>query len=395
MPDTKKPSRELPKVLGELGLEINAAIVRNEANGRSEAGNERLRRRTLLAPALAAATVAVVVALLAFGTHSHLPALTTDEAVAAVAHAATNSEPVGPGQFLYTKSYSLQLRSYGRTIDALGRLVGPTAVIVGRFQIVAQSLKFPTPGDEARAKQQIAAMESRRQSSDAVEARIRALSRKTGLPTNSYPSFLGPEPNAGTFDANGHFQVGGLRLTPEQLEKYPTDPKVIYRRLHKRIALGNAKYVARIVAKGRPKPQTINPDIGVWDAVTEPMLWFNLPLPPHIRANFVRALGTIPGVTSAPNEKDPRGRPGIALTLDLQGVRRVAIFDPKTGALLSLKSVLTNPKLASTFNHQEDLARLPAGTVQREYLLLEESVVSKFPNVRNPDGPVSRFRQEF
>jgi hypothetical protein len=101
----------------------------------------------------------------------------------------------------------------------------------------------------------------------------------------------------------------------------------------------------------------------------------------------------IPGVTTAPNERDPRGRPGIALTLDLQGTRRVAIFDPENGTLLSLKSVLINPRLASRFNHQKNLARLPAGTVQREYLLLDEAVVNKLPVVRNPDGPISRFRQ--
>lgn len=391
--------------MDEQGHRLAAAFCRAEAKPSAM----RRPRWRIAIPAIAAAAVIVAGILLSGGRGANVPALTTEEAVADVAQATTNAKPLGPRQFLYTKSTDSQLWSYERTIDALGRLVAPTAVIAsqtkstwinlktpGRFTATDNPLRFPTPGDKARAKQQIAASKNRSQRSARVQTRIRETSRKTGLSSSSYPIFVseaGIFPRAGVLESQGTFLIAGSILTPAQLKKFPTDPRVIYRTIHDGIAAGNAKFVARQRAKGRARPQTIDPDIGVWDAITTPMLWFNLPLPPEVRANLVRALGEIPEVRSAPDEKDPRGRRGIALTLDLQGSKRVAIFDPETGLLLSLKTVLSDPKQAAKFNHQEDLGRLPTGTVQREYVLLESRVTNKLPDVKNPDGPISRFRQ--
>lgn len=385
--------------------QLRAAL---RASASAQHGTTSRSRWRLVAPAIAATAMIVAGVFLTGGRGARVPALTTEEAVAGVAQATTNAKPLGARQFLYSKSTDSQLWSYERTMDALGRVVAPTAVIStqtkstwinptvpGRFTSTTGPLRFPTPGDESRAKQQIAAWNNRSRRSERVRDRIRETSRKTGLPTTTYPNFVfeAGMPSAGVFDPNGHFVIAHSILTQKQLKNYPTDPQEIYETLHDDIAAGNAKFVARQLAKQRPRPQTIDPDIGVWDAITGPMLWSNLPLPPAIRANLVRALGEIPQIKSAPNERDPRGRDGIALTLDLQGSKRVAIFDSKTGLLLSLKTVLSDPKLAAKFNHQADLGRLPAGTVQREYLLLESAVVNRLPELRNPDGPLSNFRQ--
>jgi hypothetical protein len=76
------------------------------------------------------------------------------------------------------------------------------------------------------------------------------------------------------------------------------------------------------------------------------------PVPPKVRAGLIRALATQPGVHSIGHDTDPLGRHGVALASgdqasgDKQGTyrsRSVAVFDERTGALLSIQEELTEP----------------------------------------------------
>ncbi|MBK5230746.1 MAG: hypothetical protein JJE27_06175 [Thermoleophilia bacterium] len=179
--------------------------------------------------------------------------------------------------------------------------------------------------------------------------------------------------------------VGGENLTRAQLNRYPTDPKAMYERMAGRVRKGNAAFVARQARQHHPIPKTIDPNTAVWRYLTDPSLASTPTLPPNLRAGLVRALGEIPGVI-ATEAKDSIGRGGTAFTFTRDGIRNEAIYDPRTSALLSLKSTLVDPASASPI----EFKRLPPGVLLKSYLLVEQKTVNREPPSAFP--PVTAHR---
>ncbi|MGW1022413.1 CU044_5270 family protein [Streptomyces sp. NPDC002577] len=123
-----------------------------------------------------------------------------------------------------------------------------------------------------------------------------------------------------------------------QLEKLPTDPeKLILSLLH------------------RSGPKDSNDSL---DGITEQEWWdihFRLAgllklvpvMPEGLRPAAYEALGMVPGVKAVPNQKDARGRMGVAITYDdpfspKGGYGSWFIFDPKTYEFLGFRDTRTS-----------------------------------------------------
>lgn len=90
-------------------------------------------------------------------------------------------------------------------------------------------------------------------------------------------------------------------------------------------------------------------------------------LSPRARAALFRAAVHIQGVTSAGTVRDAAGRAGIAVHRDGDGIRSVLVFDPRTADLLEERSVVTGAVAW--------LPGVPAGTVVGRSTYLERGVV--------------------
>jgi hypothetical protein len=65
--------------------------------------------------------------------------------------------------------------------------------------------------------------------------------------------------------------------------------------------------------------------------------------PPKVRAALFEVAAQLPGVELVGEVTDPVGRPGVAVGLTNNGIRREMIFDPRTAALLAERDVVEDP----------------------------------------------------
>lgn len=113
---------------------------------------------------------------------------------------------------------------------------------------------------------------------------------------------------------------GGADLYFENFDGLPADPDAMYR-----------------VVEERSRNQGITLHQQMFDTVGSLLRETNAP--PDIRAALFRAAAKIPGVTLTENVTDPKGRPGVALSLSYDPggriMRNELVFDPNTSALLA------------------------------------------------------------
>lgn len=113
---------------------------------------------------------------------------------------------------------------------------------------------------------------------------------------------------------------GGEGLYFESFEGLPADPEAMYR-----------------VVEERSRNQGITLHQQMFDTVGSLLRETNAP--PEIRAALFRAAAKIPGVSLTENVTDPKGRPGVALSLSYDPggriMRNELVFSPDTSALLS------------------------------------------------------------
>jgi len=166
-----------------------------------------------------------------------------------------------------------------------------------------------------------------------------------------------PTPNGG-----GQFVLPGKqKATVEDIQRLPTDPA----------ALSKIVFAQRDPARGGGKGKNPPPELAAWIKKRDANPGFRLalasgflegsPLPPKVQAAVMRLLKSQPGVREIDNVTDPLGRRGVALagaelrqgidyvngkwtiTDNGYGHEEQLIFDPKTGAYLGERDVLTSP----------------------------------------------------
>ncbi|WP_141956446.1 hypothetical protein [Actinoallomurus bryophytorum] len=130
----------------------------------------------------------------------------------------------------------------------------------------------------------------------------------------------------------------------EELQNLPADPAKLTEMFLTQSAMGFAKPANRPATPAAIPRVQIRTVVGLLFA----------PVPPKVRAGMIRALATQPGVHSIGPDTDPLGRHGIALASNdmtngypedggTYRSRSVAVFDERTGALLSIQEELTKP----------------------------------------------------
>jgi hypothetical protein len=128
----------------------------------------------------------------------------------------------------------------------------------------------------------------------------------------------------------GYFLTGTTPLSAQQIAALPTDPALLR---------------AYLVTAAGPQPTPAERDYAVFAAAGE--LLFETPSPPKLRGAALRVLAALPGTRIRTGVKDPIGRVGTEITIDLPKAipsgsattlargRSAYIIDTTTGRLLS------------------------------------------------------------
>lgn len=150
-------------------------------------------------------------------------------------------------------------------------------------------------------------------------------------------------------DPTGGYTIGAIRLTREQLLRFPTDP---------------AQIVARM-RRAEPRVGTAGLFAGLGNALRE------APAPPELRAGLYRALARLQGVKLLGRTRDARGRAAVAIGLDSadRTTRTDLLLDPRTAEMLAERETLIDPAQSAAY------AFLPKGTVLTSTVYLRRAAV--------------------
>ena len=335
--------------LDRVGVNLAAAIDR--AN--DSAARRLPRRRMLLASAVAALLLlAAVPTFISLGGH-RVGSLSTAEAIDQVARAAeSNPLPFARSdQYQYTLSRGTWIWYFGGGYNTLTKKHIPqyAALVTTRRQAW---VSVDRPG----------AISERRVSVKWVTDRDRRIAREQHEKDKFGPR--GRKPMGLAPDRAYYFL--GKKMTRAELEKAPSDPRVIYERTLKSLS-----------GAGQ------GPADGVWQGLTEPL--YESAYPAKVRAGMVRALGLVPGVQTLGVKRDPLGREGIAISRVHAGVRDTLIFDQTNSAMLYQRSTIVNSARSGL--------KWPIGTTVTDYLAFKQGVVDEVPEaITEKLPPVQRRR---
>jgi hypothetical protein len=169
----------------------------------------------------------------------------------------------------------------------------------------------------------------------------------------------------------GPVEIGGERLTAEQLEHYPTTPDAIRDRIERSV---------------RNPRSSLATDTRVWNALAWAPSNYGpgRRLPAALRAGLVRALGEIPGVAVVPDRTTASGANAITFVREAAGIRHELTLDKSSGITLASTDTIVGPQTGK-------MAGWPNGTVFRSRRVLEREVVGRVPRsiirrVKNQPG---------
>ncbi len=307
------PERDLPPgrlaqrkehLVEELARTIEAGPARRARGG---------RRRWAVAAGVAAAAVAIAVAVPAMLPGGH-PGGAPNAAAAALLRAAKvaatqeGTPPPGPGQYVYTKTESMNETDWAN--------VGPNHDLY--FSVLIPVVREAWIGTDGSGRL---------------------------LETNGTPTFL-TEHDRSVWIAAGRPDLGGNQTHDESykpgglsyldLTSLPTDPEQLRAMIEERKVEGGPP--------GEAETFTI-----IGDLLRETYA------PPKLRAALYQIASELPDVQLVGNVKDPEGRDGIAVAYPNNGVLHELIFDPNTSTLLAERTEITDPSQAHV--------QVPAGTV--------------------------------
>jgi hypothetical protein len=149
----------------------------------------------------------------------------------------------------------------------------------------------------------------------------------------------------------GHYAIGNERFTHAQLTRFDPDPTDLYRRL------------LDGVARGQGSSPVAEVFVQLVDALRD------VPLPPRLRATFLRTLAEIPGLQLTGPATDRLGRRGVGISYverSRQDQRHTLILS-EDGALLAVRQTQASGTLIedAVIVRQEILPDLPPAQQQR------------------------------
>ena len=325
------------------------------------------RRGPSLALAGAVLTVAgaVLVLGLSSGPTAEPAAAEVLRDTAAIAVASEPAEaPPEPGQFLYTKTKTLEYEGWipGFRTNSGGPIDKPGAFAA----LVPTNVEnWISPDGNRRTRQTLGKLEFL---SGAEQSRWEAAGMP--LPGQFDPSEQDAASNSlgritdngghlldvrrGVLDIEYPKQNFGPNFGYVDVSNLPTEPEALRPAVESRLSPG----------PGTKAVDTEDMIVGLWSILEQPILT------PALRAAAFNVLAELPGIELNRDATDLLGRPGYAIGHnDKYGFRGEYVFDPETAEILGRRTVLVDPGKASGFD------RIPAGTVIREIAFLQGGVV--------------------
>ena len=366
----------------------------------SVANPTRSRRRAVVAVAGAGAIAAIAAGLLALSTGptaepAAAEVLRQTAAVAAAGDTAPEALP-GPGQFLYMKAKTVELRGW-----ALATAVGASAACSSRPARSTRSCRWTANRGCLRKRPAACAKPRARPDSSrtpnrvagnrrARPCRIRSTRAARTPPTAPIVHVL--EASRGSIDIEIPKPEGrglGPNFGFPDTSGLPTEPEALRLSIQDHPLPGTGNRPG-----GKPLDTPLSTEetmLGLWGILEQPVV------DPKLRAAVFNALAELPDIELDRDATDLAGRPGYAISFfDREtGMRVEYIFDPETSEILGERTVLTDPELSSANEG------LPAGTVIRDVARLQTGVVDSAQET--PDegqsgepaattGPVYRIR---
>lgn len=146
--------------------------------------------------------------------------------------------------------------------------------------------------------------------------------------------------------------------------------------------LGSERYSREELLDYRPSPKELVEDLtrkpivdfdgdatGIWVSLVEAMTTH--PLPVHLRATAIEALGLIEPVKKCEARRDRTGRQGYCFAMEHEGVRDEMLVDPVTAQVLQLRMVVVSRNSA--------YRNAKVGEVVTDQLLTHYEIVDELP----------------
>lgn len=339
-----------PPILAEIHDKLIDSFEREEARHRRT--RTRARRGLAVVATSALAACAIVIAFAVSNRDSGL--LSVNEALGEVAAATLDAEQPTVDQYTFERVKSRFVQSY---FDRrLGVFSGVSESIDEEWSnplqcsytraVTTRSLGYPSKRDAARARRWEANMRSRGHGAESPVL----LQSATGY-VLTYP----PQKSM-----SGPVKLGGERLSPSEVDSYPTEPKAIY---------------ARIARSVQGRRGSVSTDGLVWNALAwAPSNYGSARrLPSELRAGLVLALGEIPDVELVGETQTPSGEPALTFAREEGGLRHELTLAKRTGVTLASKVTIVAPQ------RSEKMRGWPVGTVIRSKTVLERKLVDRVP----------------
>ncbi|MGH2905947.1 MAG: hypothetical protein ACRDKI_04170 [Solirubrobacterales bacterium] len=343
---------------------------------------DRRRIFTPLRVALASClAVAALVAGALLSSRGDGGVLTVDQAIAKVAAASYTVPQVGPDQFFHVK-----YREVMRTQTGYGTADGKTYKTTLIYPLEHESWTSTRQTGLSRSLVGLGYFFSQRDRDQAVQviaadkrdseanARMRARHHWNPPPDHSsvYDSLrlaLAGSPKA---DQQVVCQVDPQEprmlidsgvLPQRDPAKLPTDPKQIYDRLARR----SKQYTGRSISR-----RSI-----IWNEIVWSLQYGATILRPEQRVALIRALGYIPGTTTAAETDAPNGARAILLSRVGDNQRFDVYFDRDNAIPIYTRTTVIGPQTG-------DQKGWPVGSVTEQYELLDQSAVDAPPTDLKP-----------
>ena len=189
-----------------------------------------------------------------------------------------------------------------------------------------------------------------------------------------YLAWGGPLPRSptgadSTVQGDDGFPPGLALFRYRELVRLPTEPRALYERIHRALALAQARSqreLQQAVEDAKAQPGRTIWTVGVRDPQGAAELdaikgLLESPVPAGVRAALYRAAALIPGVRYDGHVRDALGRAGVGVSAGRPGSEFQLIFDPATGALLGQHSPVVGDSATLAAGVVGSITTLPAG----------------------------------
>lgn len=337
------------------------------ASPTAPAKSARRRRRGLVALAGAAVLSLAVACLLILSSGPNAEPAAA-EALRITAGVAADSPPdplPGPGQFLYTRTISLELQGWlrGRPSSFGGPLNQPGAFTAllptkrefwispegrGRSRETTGRPRFFSTAERSRWRQAGSPLPAPFDPSTDLSKNVHILEARRGVIDIELPRQQGFGPNFG-FPG-----LAGLPTEPEALRRAVRDREVA--------GIGNNPGGRPVESLGPlDTEETLG---GLWGILGQPNA------SPALRAAAFGAMAELPGIELDRDATDLVGRRGYSITYtDKYKLRSEFIFDPETATVLGQRTAVLEPRQTPAWE------QIPPVTVIRDTAYLQSGVV--------------------